>query len=231
MKTKLFLCAVLLAVAFLPCAGFADGKKAPREHPGKKMFAELGITAEQEAKLKEIHEASVPTKKLYLKEIEVVRQKIKVELQKEKPSKSALNKYAAETGNLHKKMNLASIDRLMKVKAVLTPEQFNKLYERGFIGGGPGWHNGDKTRMTHKPRDGKDGRGGEKFGRPQGDGYGPEGAEFRKHRYKGKEGGGNPGGWAGGAVEAETAPAEPEPKPAPPPPPENSGGGQGQSAP
>jgi len=184
MKTKMFLCAVLLAVTLLPCAGFADGKNGPpREHPGKKMFAELGITPEQEAKLKEIHSAWVPTKKLYLKQIEVVRQKIKVELQKEKPSKSAMNKCAAEIGNLHKQMNLASVDRLMKVKAVLTPEQFNKLSERGFIGGSGG-PDRDKMRMMHKPRDGKD---GEKFRKPQSDGYGPEGAQFRKHRYRDKD--------------------------------------------
>ena len=201
MKTKLFLCAVVLAATLLPCAGFADGKKGPREHPGKKMFAELGITAEQEAKLKEIHAASVPAKKLHKQELEVVRQKIKVELQKEKPSKSALNKYAAEAGSLHKQMNLAAIDHLLKVKAVLTPEQFNKLSERGFIGGPGGGPDRDKARMMHKPRDGRD---GEKFRRPPGDGYGPEGEKFRKHRYKDRDGGG------GAAV-----PAEPESQPVP----------------
>ena len=199
MKTKMFLCVVLLAVALFPCSGFADGKKGTREHPGKKMFAELGVTSEQEAQLKEIHAAAAPAKKLRQQQLEVVRQKIKVELQKEKPSRSALNKYAAEAGNLHKQMNLASIDRLLKIKAVLTPEQFNKLSERGFMHGPAGPYM-DKARMMQRPRDGKD---GEKFRKPQGDGYGPEGEKFRKHRYKDKEGGG------GVAV-----PAEPEPQPA-----------------
>jgi Spy/CpxP family protein refolding chaperone len=205
MKTKMFLCVVLLTVALFPCSGFADGKKGTREHPGKKMFAELGVTSEQEAKLKEIHAAAAPAKKLRQQQLEVVRQKIKVELQKEKPSRSALNKYAAEAGNLHKQMNLASIDRLLKIKAVLTPEQFNKLSERGFMHGPAGPYM-DKARMMQRPRDGKDGRGGkdgEKAKRPQGDGYGPpDGAEFRKHRYKDKESGG------------ATVPAEPEPLPA-----------------
>jgi Spy/CpxP family protein refolding chaperone len=205
MKTKMFLCVVLLAVTLLPYSGFADDKKGPREHPGKKMFAELGLTPEQEAKLKEIRAAAAPAKKLHQQQLEVVRQKIKVELQKEKPSKSALNKYAAEAGSLHKQMNLASIDRLLKIKAVLTPEQFNKLSERGFMHG-PGGPGMDKARMTHKPRDGKDGRDGkggkdgEKFRKPRGDGYGPEGAEFRKHRYKDKEGG------VSGSVPAESEP-------------------------
>jgi Spy/CpxP family protein refolding chaperone len=200
MRVKLFLCAALLTAALLPCAGFADGKKGPREHSGKKMFAELGITAEQEAKLKEIHAAAAPAKKLLQSQIEVVHQKIKVELQKEKPSKSALNKYAAEMGNLHKQMNQAAIDRRLKVKAVLTPEQFGKLSERGFIGG-PAGPDGDKTRMMYKPRDGRE---GEKFQKPSDDGYGPEGAQFRKHRYKDKDDGRRPGGGA--------APAEPEPQ-------------------
>jgi len=200
MKTKLFLCTVLLAVTLLPCAGFADGKKDGREHPGKKMFAELGITSEQEARLKEIHSASAPAKKLSQQQIEVVRQKIKIELQKEKPSKSALNKYAAEIGNLHKQKNLATIDHLLKVKAVLTPEQFNKLSERGFIGGPGGPPDRDKMRMMHKPRDGKD---GENFRKPHNDGYGPEGAQFRKHRYRDKDSVKNQGG---GFVPADSQP-------------------------
>jgi Spy/CpxP family protein refolding chaperone len=204
MKTKLFLCVVGLAVTLLPNAGLADDKKDRREHPEKKIFAELGITPEQEAKLKEIRSASAPTKKLYLKQIDVVRQKVKVELQKEKPSKAALNKYAAEIGNLHKQMNLASIDRLLKVKAVLTPEQFNRLSERGFMHGSGG-PDRDKMRMMHRPRDGKE---GDKFKKPQGDGYGPEGAQFRKHRYRDKENGRNQGG--GVPAETESQPAAPE---------------------
>jgi hypothetical protein len=63
-------------------------------------------------------------------------------------------------GELQKKMNIASIDHLLNVKAVLTPEQFRKFTNRVPMGGSPGSSgsssSGSRGRTHESSSDGDD---------------------------------------------------------------------------
>jgi Spy/CpxP family protein refolding chaperone len=150
----------MLAFAMLlPASVLAEGKQKGKIHPMKEMWAQLGLTPEQETKLKELHKQTAPARREQFKKIEELRGKIKTELLKDKPSKKVLDDYATQMGNLHKQMNLSSIDHLLKVKAILTPEQFKKFTEKGPMGG-PGAHmRGHRGEGTHGSMKGGDGEG------------------------------------------------------------------------
>jgi Spy/CpxP family protein refolding chaperone len=113
--------------------------------PQHKMWAELNLTPEQKDKLKALHKEMKSNKDTHFVKVKAVREKIKDELQKASPSQSMLSGYAIELGNLHKDMNLFRIDHLLKVKQMLTTEQFQKLTDKEWKGenckggmGGPG---------------------------------------------------------------------------------------------
>jgi len=88
------------------------------------MWEELNLTAEQEAKFREINSRYAPTRREHAQRIEELREKINQEIVRDKSSRSLLIQYAGAIGEIQKKMSLASVDHLQSVKAVLTPEQF-----------------------------------------------------------------------------------------------------------
>jgi Spy/CpxP family protein refolding chaperone len=130
----MFLCAALLSVALAAAAASADDNRG--DHPVKRMWAELGLTAEQEAKFKEINTQYAPERRERSKRIEELREKINQEILREKPSRSMLINYAGQIGEIQKKMSLASVDHLMSVKAVLTQEQFKMFVSMSAATGG-----------------------------------------------------------------------------------------------
>jgi len=133
----------------LPASALAEEKQKGKGEYMKEKWAQLGLTAEQETKLKELHQKTAPARREQMKKMKDVREKINAELLKEKPSKKVLEDYAAQMGNLHKQMNTSAIDHLLKVKAILTPEQFKKFTEKGPMGGPSarmrGHHRGEKS--------------------------------------------------------------------------------------
>ena len=135
MRTKMFLCTMLAFTMLLPISALADGKQKGKGHPMKKTWMRLGLTSEQETRLKELHwQTATDRRELEIK-IKELRGKIKMELLKDKPSQKVLDDYAAQMGDLHKQKNLSSIDHLLKVKKILTPEQFRTFAEKGPMGG------------------------------------------------------------------------------------------------
>lgn len=128
MRTKTIALSLLTALLLLPTTGSAQNRK--KDFMKKKM-AEMGITEEQGAKLKELHQEMRSFRKEHMAKVKEVREKTKQELLKDNPSRSALSTYSEEMGNLHKKMNDNRIDHLLKMKAVLTPEQFEKIADHG----------------------------------------------------------------------------------------------------
>ena len=149
MRTKMFLCSMLALTMLLPTAGWSQERQKQKDHPMREKWAQLGLTEQQETKLKELHKKAAPARRERMKKIGEVREQIKQELLKEKPSKKTLDDYANRMGALHKEMNAASIDHLLKVKAILTPEQFAKFTDKGFMGG-PG---ANRARM-HRGEEG-----------------------------------------------------------------------------
>ncbi len=115
-----------------PCRG--HGGKGPdsacaagRKH---RMFDDLKLTEEQQTKLKTLHDEMITVRKKHMEAVKSVRDKMRVELLKKSPARKTLDGFAGELGNLHKKMTKDRTAHLLKVKKVLTPEQFTRLVEK-----------------------------------------------------------------------------------------------------
>lgn len=98
--------------------------------PAHWMFAGLNLTAEQQKKMKALNNELLEQRNKNVQSIKVIRDKMKVELLKEVTSTSILLGYTAELGDLHKQLNTARVEHLLKVKKLLTPEQFAKILEK-----------------------------------------------------------------------------------------------------
>lgn len=99
---------------------------AKKEH----FCAELELTEEQKVKLKELHQEIKAARKKIFEAARDIRMKIRDELLKETPSTSQLDLYAAELGDVHKQLSKQHNDHLLKVKAVLSAEQFSKIVNK-----------------------------------------------------------------------------------------------------
>ena len=132
MKIRILLCAFLLSIAFV---AFAD---VPGDHPARRTWAELNLTAEQEAKFRDINARYAPTRRDHMRLMEDLRAKINQELLKDRPSRSLLAQYAGQMGQHQRNMNIASVNHLLDVKEILTPEQFRIFVARAAIVGGGG---------------------------------------------------------------------------------------------
>jgi len=128
------LCVALLSVMFASAAALADDKRG--DHPARKMWEELNLTAEQEAQFREINSRYAPERRAQAQRIEELREKINQEILRDKPSRSVLIQYASQIGETQKKMSLASVDHLLSVKAVLTPEQFKTFVSMSSVAAG-----------------------------------------------------------------------------------------------
>ena len=99
------------------------------EHCGKhkEFMQKLNLTDEQHTKIKLLKLDMQKEHVLHFDEVRKIRNKIKEELLKEKPSQGTLNGYAKELGKLHGKLSEKRMAHLLKVKEVLSKEQFEKI--------------------------------------------------------------------------------------------------------
>jgi Spy/CpxP family protein refolding chaperone len=153
MKNRMLLCAALLIAALLPAIAIGEAAADEnRERSARKMWGELNLSADQEAKFKEINSRYAPARRDHSQRIEELREKINSELLRDKPSRSLLVQYAGQIGEIQKRMSLASVDHLLSVKAVLTPEQFKKftsmVSQTGGRRGGPDGGRGNRGGGT-----------------------------------------------------------------------------------
>ncbi len=122
----------LLSVIF--STAFSQPKNPSARGEGPHFnWAGLELTEDQKAKLKEIHEEMADARKENFEAAKALRAKIKEELLKNEPSKSVLDSYADELGKLHKEMSRARHEQLLKVKKVLTAEQFSKIVNKELL--------------------------------------------------------------------------------------------------
>jgi len=139
MRIKAFLYAAIIAAAlFAASPAAADDSRQGRGHPGRRIVEELNLTAEQEAKFREINAKHAPIRRNHARQIEELRERINQELLKDRPGRSLLAQLAGQMGETQKKMNIASVQHFLEVKDVLTPEQFKKFTERASVGGSSG---------------------------------------------------------------------------------------------
>lgn len=94
------------------------------------MWTDLGLTEEQKVKLKELHQEINSARGKNFETARNIRTKIRDELIKENPSTSQLDLYAAELGEVHKQIAKQHNDHLLKVKTVLSAEQFSKIVNK-----------------------------------------------------------------------------------------------------
>jgi len=139
MKIRAFLYAALLTVALAGLsAAQVDDRRSRGDHPARQMWAELNLTPEQEAKFRELNARHGPIRRGHSRQIEELRERINQELLKDKPARSLLAQLAGQMGETQKKMNIASVNHFLDLKAVLTAEQFAKFTERAQVGGSSG---------------------------------------------------------------------------------------------
>ncbi len=118
------LCACTMLLVPLVSHTQAEERDCPKkEH----FYAELELTEDQKVKLKELHQEIMAVRKANFEASRNIRMKIRDELLKENPSTSQLDLYAAELGDIHKQLAKQHNDHLLKVKAVLSKEQFAKI--------------------------------------------------------------------------------------------------------
>jgi Spy/CpxP family protein refolding chaperone len=130
----------LLAGAFLvaPLMASVQPNDANRQRPFQKMINDLKLTPDQQAKLKAQHKQMREDGKQLFEQMKSIREKVKAELLKDKPSKIALDDYATQLAGLHKQLIQKRHEHLLQAKAILTPEQFAKLVNHEWQGpGGP----------------------------------------------------------------------------------------------
>lgn len=121
------------------------------EHYGKHkkgFIEELNLTDEQATQLKLLKLDMQKEHILHFDEVKKVREKIKEEMLKEKPSQSTLDGYAKELGKLHGELEKKRFKHFLKIKGALNKEQFEKILSKAFL-----------KDMFHHKRQGKHKKG------------------------------------------------------------------------
>jgi len=128
-----------------PAFGAQDSASFSRDSTRHKMWAQLGLSEDQKAKLKDMRTSMREFRKQNFEKMKVILDKSKEELLKQNPSQSVLYGYANEMGNLHREMSKQMADHMLKIKSILSKEQFTKLLSNEFrppMPGGPHGHPG-----------------------------------------------------------------------------------------
>lgn len=139
MKAKFKKAALLgLAVTFLlspvlyaegPYGG-RNGEASGREERCGRLAAEIGLTAEQEAKLKEHREEFRNRNKYLVEKIGSKRKELKEELEKESIDRAKVGKIIGDIKDLSGEKLFNRVDKIIAMKSILTPEQFEKLQNK-----------------------------------------------------------------------------------------------------
>jgi Spy/CpxP family protein refolding chaperone len=95
----------------------------------EKMTKKLGLTPDQQAKLKDLRTGMASRNKDTWAKIKTIREKEKQELLIPNPSQPTLYGYAKEINDLQGAIAEKRLEHLLKVKEILTPDQFKKLLD------------------------------------------------------------------------------------------------------
>lgn len=133
--------AALIAGAFLTAGQGAyafdkEGKNGPdqekkHEEMFDKMTKDLNLTADQQAKLKANKEAQRAKMTQLREAMKANRAKFKEAVNKPGVTRASLEPVIAETKALESQMVDQRVDSILAIKAILTPEQFEKMH-KGF---------------------------------------------------------------------------------------------------
>jgi Spy/CpxP family protein refolding chaperone len=128
------------------------------------MWKDLNLTQQQKDQLKAAHQEMQTQRQELFQKMKGLRKTIKDEIMKDNPDQNMLNNLAEQSGALEKEAALLRFQHFLKMKSILTKEQFEKILdndrpglgmEEGMEGpGGPhgeGMHKGDKDAKTGCP--------------------------------------------------------------------------------
>ena len=137
MKSKIRKAALLVIAAtfLLSSAVYADHgdkKWSKHEKEGRleKISAEIGLTAEQEAQLKEQREAFKAKQKDLGERLMTKNKELKEELEKPQVNRAKIDQIISDIQILAGEKMRNRVDKILAMKNTLTPEQFNKLQKK-----------------------------------------------------------------------------------------------------
>ena len=93
----------------------------------KKMAEELQLTPQQKAALEKDREEFSAKSKALRDKMQITRKSLKEELDKAATDKARVESLVTELKNLYSQQIQYRVDKVMAMKQILTPEQFNKM--------------------------------------------------------------------------------------------------------
>ncbi len=136
-KKSLVLVSILLGFSLYSHASLAK----PGKGHFKKMFKELDLTPEQQEKMKELRK-NKPNQKANFKEMKELKKQFKEALGSD-ASESELKKLHSQIQEKKAAMAKQGFEQMLKIRAILTPEQRKKFKDMRHEGGKGkrGWDN------------------------------------------------------------------------------------------
>ncbi len=129
--TPLFITALTLTAAVAGpgshCGGGFKGSAGKRPH---RMLEALDLTDQQKEQMKALHEEMSSVRKQHWQETKALRDKLREELEKENPDQNQIDAYIQQVGKQAETMARNRTDHLLKIKEVLTAEQFETLLDK-----------------------------------------------------------------------------------------------------
>lgn len=164
-----FIVLILLNLSALGTIGFHRFRRVPpriahqglgcmrnnQTHPF--IWEKLQLSDEQRSDFKKLRNGFKDRSNIIITELNQKRIDIIEELSQEEPEKEKLDKIASEMGDLHAQLKAESINHLLELKKICTPEQyemllihFNTMFERhGYDGHGRQGGKGKGKRKGH----------------------------------------------------------------------------------
>lgn len=133
------------AFAFGPGACSDEGRKACFKEKKENLKKELNLTAEQDKMLTEAKDSHRAEMETLMKAIKDKRDALKEAIARPGVTRKSLEPIIADMKVLESQMVDHRIDGILKVKSILSPEQFQKLEKMK-----EGWHKGPKGQRGHK---------------------------------------------------------------------------------
>ena len=138
MKNKRYMLVVAITAAALLVGCSSVWAQRPQEKFGKKgnpeakfeeMNTKLGLTAEQQAKMKAQRETSRVASEELRKKVKESREKLRIELEKSTTTLESVQPLVTEIKNLESQLIDARVQQVFALKAILTPEQYAKFQQ------------------------------------------------------------------------------------------------------
>jgi len=121
---------ILIVLSFI--AGPALAQWEPFEGPPckmKKLAEHLGLSEEQLTQIKQLRMESTKQSIQLKAKLDVAELELRAMMEEPKPNRGKIENKVKEIGALRTQLHLLQIDRNLKMREILTPEQLDKLEE------------------------------------------------------------------------------------------------------